>query len=329
MEQLEDRTVPSSFSAASVSDLIADINAANLAGGANSITLAPGALFTLTAADNTTDGGNGLPVIAANDNLTIIGNGDTIQRSGTPAFRLFDVASGASLALANLMLQGGWAQGPENGPGEGGAIYNQGTLDLNGVTVQNNIAQGGLSSFGAAVGTNGLGGGIYSSGALTMEGGTTLQNNYARGAMGNYYNRVAHPAGAGGNGEGGAVYVAAGTVSLTGVTLSGNTAQGGQGGSGNSYYPQGGNGGNGLGGGLYAAGGTDVTLHNDTVTGNTAQGGTGGSGSPAGKPGLGEGGGLFIDKGAVVYLDAFTQANVIDNTASSSDPNIHGHWKSG
>jgi hypothetical protein len=33
LEQLEDRTVPSSFTAASVSDLIADINAANLAGG--------------------------------------------------------------------------------------------------------------------------------------------------------------------------------------------------------------------------------------------------------------------------------------------------------
>src|SRR5215470_7557607 len=75
LEQLEDRTVPSNFTAASVSDLIADINAANLAGGSNTITLVAGKTFTLTGVDNYTDGATGLPVIAANDNLTIIGNG--------------------------------------------------------------------------------------------------------------------------------------------------------------------------------------------------------------------------------------------------------------
>src|SRR5262245_48101144 len=112
LEQLEDRTVTSTFTAASVSDLIADINAANAAGGANTIALVAGTTFTLAAVNNSTDGGNGLPVIAANDNLSIVGNGDVIQRStasGTPAFRLFKVASGASLALANMTLQGGAA----------------------------------------------------------------------------------------------------------------------------------------------------------------------------------------------------------------------------
>ena len=100
LEHLEDRALPSSYSAASVSALIADINAANTAGGANTITLtAPTTSpYVLTAVNNTTNGGtdgNGLPVIAANDNLTIVGNGDTIERStasGTLAFRLFDVA---------------------------------------------------------------------------------------------------------------------------------------------------------------------------------------------------------------------------------------------
>jgi hypothetical protein len=116
LEQLEDRTVPSNFNAATVSDLIADINAANIQGGANTITLvAPTTSpFVLTAVDNTTDGATGLPVIAANDSLTIIGNGDMIDRStaaGTPAFRLFDVASGAALTLENLTLQGGQAYG--------------------------------------------------------------------------------------------------------------------------------------------------------------------------------------------------------------------------
>src|SRR5205085_11089506 len=99
LEQLEDRTVPSTFSAASVPDLIADINAANAAGGANTINLVAGTTFNLTAVDNATDGATGLPVIAANDNLSIVGNGDAIQRStanGTPAFRLLDVAGGGS-----------------------------------------------------------------------------------------------------------------------------------------------------------------------------------------------------------------------------------------
>jgi hypothetical protein len=128
LEQLEERTVPSCFTAASVADLVADINAANLAGGSNTITLAAGATFSLTTVNNAT----GLPVVATNDNLTIVGSGDTIQRStatGTLALRLFDVASGASLTLQNLTLQnglaygGGWSRG-------GGAVLSQGALNL-------------------------------------------------------------------------------------------------------------------------------------------------------------------------------------------------------
>jgi hypothetical protein len=180
LEQLEDRLVPSNFTAATVQDLIVDINASNQAGGTNTISLVAGNTFSLTAVDNTTDGATGLPVIAANDNLTIAGNGDTIARSsatGTPAFRLFDVAGGASLTLANLTLQGGLAFG-SGVSAEGGAIYNQGALDLNGVTVQNNVAQGknGITSIFPLVeaGQSAAGGGIYSSGTLTLEGGTKV-----------------------------------------------------------------------------------------------------------------------------------------------------------
>src|SRR5262249_12655507 len=111
LEQLEDRMLPSSYTAATVSDLIADINAANAAVGSNTITLAKKTTFTLTQVNNTSDGApTGLPVIAAGDDLTVVGNNDTIQRSsasGMPIFRLFDVASGASLTLESLTLQGG------------------------------------------------------------------------------------------------------------------------------------------------------------------------------------------------------------------------------
>src|SRR5262245_55730570 len=51
VEPLEDRAVPASFTATSVVDLIADINAANLSAEADAITLAPGKTFTLTAAN--------------------------------------------------------------------------------------------------------------------------------------------------------------------------------------------------------------------------------------------------------------------------------------
>src|SRR5262249_22822494 len=81
--------------------------------GSNTIALVAGNAFTLTAVGNSTDGPTGLPVIAAHDNLTILGNGDTVARSpkGIPAFRLFAVAGGAGLALENLTLQGGLAVG--------------------------------------------------------------------------------------------------------------------------------------------------------------------------------------------------------------------------
>lgn len=314
VEQLEDRLVPSNFTAATVSDLIADINAANLAGGSNTITLTAPATspYVLTAVDNTTHGANGLPVIAKNDTLTIIGNGDTIERStasGTPNFRLFDVAKGGSLILENLTLQNGLAFGAGSSA-EGGAIYNQGTLDLNGVTVQNNIAQGQQGASGvrgtATVGQSAAGGGIYSSGSLTLEGGTSVQDNQALG------------------GRGGTVF--------PGVLIGGGGKPSPGGGkpsgpSGPGAGPYGLAGGNGFGGGVYVAGGT-ATMIDASVSANTARGGSFGAGIVhSGSGGAGEGGGLYIDPAATVSLNAFTVANVLNNTASTSDPNIHGSYE--
>ena len=72
------------------SDLISAISTANGSGG--TVTLTSGCVYTLTAVNNTTDGGGvGLPVISAN--VTVQGNGATITRStasGTPVFRIFE-----------------------------------------------------------------------------------------------------------------------------------------------------------------------------------------------------------------------------------------------
>ena len=129
-EVLEVRSLLSSYTAASVSALVADINASNANGGTNTITLAASTKFDLTARDNITNGLNGLPVISGKngaDNLTIVGTGDTIERSfavGSP-FRLFDVASGNSLTLRNVTLRNGRAYG-SGAAADGGGIFNQG-----------------------------------------------------------------------------------------------------------------------------------------------------------------------------------------------------------
>jgi hypothetical protein len=327
LERLEDRTVPANFTAASASELIADINAANLTAEADTITLVAGKTFALTDQNNATDGRTGLPVIAATENLTIIGNGDVIERtaSATP-FRLFDVAAGSALTLENLTLQGGSAVG-SGAASRGGAVYNQGTLTLDGVTVQNNTALCGDPSGNAA------GGGLYSSGVLVMTN-STVTKNVATGGRGEDSHGSSWwfvPAGPGGIGYGGGLYVGGGLATISNSSLTGNTAIGGDGGNWAPHTPSsaGGDGGNGFGGGVYAAGG-DVTLHNSSVTGNMALGGAGGTGTrqqPDGKAGQGVGGGIYLDNTyASVAMDALTKDHVKRNKASTIDNNIHGAY---
>jgi len=326
LEYLEDRSLPSNYSAATVSDLIADINAANKAGGANTITLtAPTpSPYALTAVNNTTNGPTGLPVIAAKDNLTIVGNGDTIERStAAPLFRLLEVASGGSLTLGSLTLQGGFVGYLSGAGAEGGAIYNQGALVLNGVTVQDNMAGSSRSRLQLSPPEMAAGGGIFSSGgSVTLEGGTILQNN---GAFGSNWSD------GGGNAYGGGVYASGGTVTVINATLDNNTA-----GAGFSEYSDG----YACGGGLHAKFGATVTLTNATLDGNTATGGGGASGGglylsataatmsscivqgnvaqATGSGYGGEGGGVYISAlPGSVGLDAATVAQVTGNTASS------------
>jgi len=158
--------------AKNVLDLIAAINAADAAGGVNTITLAPDKTFTLTTVNNTADGPNGLPVIVANNKLTIRGDGTTIMRSkaaGTPAFRLFDVASGASLTLENLTLANGLVVGDTGIDACGGAILNSAgaTLTVKCSIFLNNQALGGDG--GGGPGGLGLGGAVWNDGTAIFD----------------------------------------------------------------------------------------------------------------------------------------------------------------
>jgi hypothetical protein len=347
LEGLEERTVPSSFTAATFSDLIADINAANLAGGSNSITLVAGNRFNLTVQDNddyaATEGANGLPVIAAGDDLTVIGNGDIIERStvtGTPAFRFFEVAAGASLTLDNLTLQGGMAFVQVLGAGaRGGAIHSRGTLNLNGLTLQNNTAQG---NTGGTIGTIGpgspvpggtaLGGALYSSGPLSVQG-CTFQNNVAtggRGGDGFSDGGGADPGTPGGNALGGALYIDGGIVAISNSTLTANIAHGGDGGNGyksGTLSSPAGDGGNGFGGGMYAAVGT-VSILDSSVTSNTAQGGAGGS-QGGGDGGDGFGGGVYAGAGTVTIHNSSVATNTAQGGAGGIGPKHNRDGKPG
>ena len=362
LEVLEGRDVPSTFYAATASDLIADINAANKAGGANTI--------VLTAPTTSSYAVSGLHV-ANKDILTIVGNGDTLDANYWG--RLFDVASGASLTLQNMALENGYAYGSGAGA-EGGAIYNQGTLVLSEVGVYGNAAVG--ASGGTITqkntrknetppaGQDAAGGAIWSNGSLTVENQTVIRGNSAMGGAGGY-NYTTQQYGPGGNAFGAGIYIAGGTANITGSSIGnfyplgfygiGNTAQAGDGflpGSayGGGVYVAAGtvtlsndtmeadqalagtelpNGvftsANGYGGGLYVAGGT-ATLTNDYIDHNLA--GVPGSNGEGGIVYLGRyGGGIFIASGGTVYLDSFTVTNTVYNTGmNNTGTNIYGTY---
>src|SRR5262249_3281380 len=187
MQGLDERLTPSTTIAfrPTRQDLIAAIRTADHTQGPvvlvlpttpTTYTLTASANSQATVEDNNWYGPNGLPAI--DNDITIQGNGSTIQRStaaGTPAFRLFYVSGGLTgevplgkLTLNNLSLAGGLAQGGDGylggggGMGAGGAIFNRGTLILNGVALWNNQALGGDGSAGTLAAIYGGGGGMGS-----------------------------------------------------------------------------------------------------------------------------------------------------------------------
>lgn len=138
-----------------VNALIDAINTANGNGEDDTINLESG-VYTLTEADNETDGANGLPSITSNITINGAGaDGTIIERvaSDFTTFRIFHVASTGTLMLNGLAVTGGFADFGENEFGEGGGIFNLGTLTLNNSAVSNNRARdtgGGITNGGDA-----------------------------------------------------------------------------------------------------------------------------------------------------------------------------------
>ncbi len=189
-----------------VASLAAAFVAAN-GGSPQVLSLASGGDYVLTTAiyDQLNVNYSGLPELTGN--VTIQGNGATIERSsatGTPAFGVLDVGPGGSLKLDNVTITGGnnttYYQ-------SGGGIYNAGTLTVTNSTITGNTAPG-------------AGGGIYNSyGTLTVTG-TTISNNTSPSTAV--------------NSAGGGIGNAGGTATVTNSTITGNSASYGGGGLGNT-----------------------------------------------------------------------------------------------
>ena len=235
---------PSGPIGCTAADLIAAIHAANATPTPDTITLVPGCVITLTAVDNF-DGGwgaNGTPVITTP--ITIEGGVSTaIQRDtvgGTPDFRIFFVASGASLRLDHLNILNGRAE-------DGAGIFNDGgqvaiietllsdhVAANNGGAVMNNGGsfEGDFISF--ITENEALnGGGIYNDGGTVVGNSLVLSTNRVTGDGGGlYHNGPGGSVTLGGVNffenealNGGGVYNNMGTITATSNQLASNQAR--------------------------------------------------------------------------------------------------------
>jgi len=260
--------------AGDVPGFIAAINAANAAGGSNIITLMS-STYTFTTTDNLWYGPDALPAIASD--ITIEGNGAfLLVNNGNQPLRFFFIGAdptapatlnfptpgAGKLTLKNLTLSGGMqaggsAQSAGNGPGRGGAIFNEGTATISGVTFTHNQVSGAPNSGAGAVVDpdslgNGMGGAIFNHGGSLTINNSTFAANAASGGASN--------GGGGGSGLGGALCNINGTVALNCATLAFNTALAGAGTASNGLA---------LGGAVYSLGYSSANLHTAFSANNT------------------------------------------------------------
>ncbi|MFI5282274.1 MAG: beta strand repeat-containing protein [Candidatus Dormibacterales bacterium] len=194
---------------------------ASVAGG-GTLTLTAACTYTVTAANNSADEGTGLPVITGV--VTIAGNGATIARStaaGTPAFRLFDVASSGSLTVDSLTLSNGLLS--NSGTVGGAGIYNHGTLSVSNSTFSGNQSPSPNGVSGGAISNSGnltVTTSVFSNN-LAQEGASIFNQNMATVSQTTFANNNGYIYGGGG------ILNAYGTTNVSSSTFVGNTGGGG------------------------------------------------------------------------------------------------------
>ncbi|MFD9411247.1 hypothetical protein ACFWBN_30070 [Streptomyces sp. NPDC059989] len=190
------------------------ITQANTTPGPAVLILSPRCTYTLTT-PNPVDPDNGLPIVTSE--INIIGNASTIRRVSTADFRILKLQGpGGRLTLSNLTIRDG--RDASGGEGGGGISNENGQLTLNSVQVTRNWttqsgAGGGIASSGTLtirnstlsfnISTANNGGGIFSFGTTTLSN-TTVNGNTARDSGGGIDGR--------------------GTVTITSSTVADNAA---------------------------------------------------------------------------------------------------------
>jgi hypothetical protein len=272
--------------------LINAIEAANSSGGADTLNLAAGCVYSLNAVTDASDGANGLPSISGV--LVINGNGATIERShaaGAPNFRIFHVALTGSLTLNELTVSHGWPLNEMPGRFEGGGVFNRGTLILHDSTVKDNQATSG--------------GGIYNEGGVVaLNAGSLVRDNFALYGGGIYNHGGTLELNAShvnantvgdGNGGGGGIYNASGTVTLSNSSVNSNLVGDGANGGGMLNHA-----------GIVTLSDSEVRFNWSYTYYNTLRG-------------LGRGGGIYNDTGTLTLANSV----VSNNPASGSGGGIH------
>lgn len=188
----------------------ADCAAGNPA-GADTIVLPANGQFKVTRSVNDAYGYTGLPLVVTE--VTIEGNGSTIQRTGADDYRLFAVQITGDLTINDTTLTGG-----QSGYYYGGAAYVYGgSLTINNSTVTGNSAY--------------VGGALAAVEGTLVVSNSTLSGNqsFVGGAVyGRFSDVSVIDSTVSGNsapyGSGGAVYAYDGSVLIEGTTLTGNSA---------------------------------------------------------------------------------------------------------
>lgn len=358
------------------------ISAANQHPGADIVPLVAG-VYQLTIApalDNygspREDEDNAIGDLALTDELTLLGAGAEMTTiESTMHQRVFKVLANAKAQFSQFTITGGATAGHEDGgglfnageltmnhvrmvdiqignsdaaSGNGGSIYNIGTLALFDSTIANNTAYadgGGIFNTGVMTMTNvqvtgnqaggydggGRGGGIYNTGALTIYNSQIMQNGAdpfgtAAGAGGGinnegvlkvYASLIQDNTTSGGESQtqGGGVSNR-GEALISDSTVTANTAELGGGlaifGGNVTVLNSSINGNQGsIGGGLWNSGGATLTLRNSTISQNIVSG---------------DGGGIYSD-GAVTFVTL--QNSTVSANQSTNGGSGGGLWNSG
>jgi hypothetical protein len=313
IETIEPRLLLSAFTVNTTSDvtnagdgkttLREAIVAANAHAGADMINFSPtvftsGSLHTITLT---------VGQLTINGALTITGPGvGVLAVDGNDAGRVFVVNPGIKASINGMTItRGHVAPTSRASPAQGGAIWNGGTLTLNNVVVTNSSATGapGSGVGGGLAGGDAQGGGIYSSGTLTITGGSVISTNVATGGAGVSGSSIA---GTSGSAFGGGIF-STGNVTLSGSTVTGNVA--------NSFAPYAGaNAGHAAGGGINCGG--TLTISGSSITANNADGG---SVNHFGFAGAADGGGILA-AGATIL----SNSTISGNHASGGDAGYLG-----